>query len=60
MPEQLMPPQEVADYFGVPLATLYRWNSRGDGPRRIKVGRHVRYRREDVAAWVEQHTEQAV
>lgn len=53
MQEQLMTPQEVADHLGVPLATLYRWNSYGSAPRRVKVGRYVRYRRSDVDAWVE-------
>ena len=53
MPERLQSPQEVADYLGIPLATLYAMNSKGTAPRRLSVGRHVRYRREDVEAWLE-------
>jgi excisionase family DNA binding protein len=53
MAEPLLSAAEVADYFQVPLATLYRWNSIGTGPRRIRVGKHVRYRRVDVEAWLD-------
>jgi predicted DNA-binding transcriptional regulator AlpA len=35
----------------VPLQTVYSWNSTGDGPRYLKVGRYVRYRLRDVEAW---------
>ena len=44
---------ELSSYLNVPRATLYAWRSHGDGPRSIKVGRHVRYRPEDVEAWLE-------
>jgi predicted DNA-binding transcriptional regulator AlpA len=30
---------------------VYRWNSDGTGPRRLKIGKHVRYRLVDVEAW---------
>ncbi|MGI8867656.1 MAG: helix-turn-helix transcriptional regulator [Mycobacteriales bacterium] len=53
--EQAGTPEEVADYIGVPLATLYGWNSRGTGPRYFRVGRHCRYRWSDVEAWLESH-----
>lgn len=48
-----MSPDELAEWFGIPLATVYRWRSRGDGPKGYKIGRHVRYRRSDVEAWTE-------
>jgi len=51
--ETLMSPQELADLLGLPLAAIYNFNYRGTGPRRISVGRHVRYRRLDVEAWLE-------
>jgi excisionase family DNA binding protein len=35
---------EVAEYCGVPINTVYKWNTSDRGPRRYKVGRHVRYR----------------
>ena len=44
-------PQAIADRYGVPLATVYRWRTTGYGPRGFRVGKFVRYRREDVLAW---------
>ncbi len=44
---------EVSYFLGVPVATLYYWRTRGDGPACCRVGRHLRYRRDDVTAWVE-------
>ena len=31
--DDLLTAQELADYLGVPVATLYAWRYRGDGPR---------------------------
>lgn len=42
---------EFAEREGVPVDTAYAWNSRGTGPRYLKIGRHVRYRLADVVAW---------
>lgn len=52
MMKDLLTPAQLADYLSVPGGTIYAWNSRGTGPRRIRVGRHVRYRRVDVDAWL--------
>ncbi len=49
---RLVGPDEVAAFLGVPLRTVYRWRSRSEGPRGYRVGRHVRYRVEDVEAWL--------
>ncbi|MEU3277289.1 helix-turn-helix transcriptional regulator [Streptomyces antibioticus] len=51
--------QELADYCGVPLATVYQWSHRGGGPRLIKVGRHLRARWEDVERWLDEQTVKA-
>ncbi len=48
--------RELADYCGVPLATVYQWSHRGGGPRMIKVGRHLRARWEDVDQWLDAQT----
>jgi excisionase family DNA binding protein len=48
--------RELADYCGVPLATVYQWSHRGGGPRMIKVGRHLRARWEDVERWLDEQT----
>lgn len=44
---------QVAEYLGVPVATLYQWRHRGIGPRSSKVGRHIRYRWSDVEAYID-------
>ena len=50
---------ELSTYLNVPRATLYAWRSHGDGPRGIKVGRHVRYRPEDVEKWLDARSDGA-
>lgn len=37
----------------MPVGTLYGWRHRGEGPPGYRVGRHVRYRRSAVDAWLE-------
>ncbi|WP_158887911.1 helix-turn-helix domain-containing protein [Amycolatopsis anabasis] len=56
-PVRLLSPRELADYLGITLNTLYVWNTRGQGPRRYRVGRHVRYRLADVDAWLEKQVD---
>lgn len=55
--DALLSPQQVADYLGVPVATVYRWRYEGTGPRGMKVGKHVRYRRGEVEAWLDARTD---
>lgn len=55
--EQLLGIRELASWLGIPPATIYQWRSRGDGPPGYRVGRHVRYRRDDVEAWLERHAD---
>lgn len=45
--------QDLAAFLQVPAATLYRWRHLGTGPPGIRVGRYVRYRTCDVAAWLD-------
>ena len=49
--EKHLTPQDLAEREGVPQATVYQWNSRGEGPRYMRIGRHVRYRLGDVERW---------
>lgn len=48
-------PAELAEQVFVPVATVYQWNSKGTGPRYIRVGRHVRYRQSDIDDWLDAH-----
>jgi len=50
--ERLFSAEEVAGYLGVPVKTLFQWRYKGVGPRGLRVGRHLRYRAEDVEAWL--------
>ncbi|ADP79352.1 helix-turn-helix transcriptional regulator [Pseudofrankia inefficax] len=43
---------DLAEYLGVPVNTIYKWRTTGEGPTGLRIGRHVRYRREDVTAWL--------
>lgn len=45
--------QELAEYLGVPVRTIYDWRQTGHGPRGFRVGRHLKFAVSDVAAWVE-------
>jgi excisionase family DNA binding protein len=51
--DRLLHAIDVSLKLGVPRATLANWRSAGKGPPFVKVGRHVRYRPEDVDQWVE-------
>ncbi|MFD7064388.1 helix-turn-helix transcriptional regulator [Streptomyces sp. NPDC059906] len=48
--------QDIADYCGVPIGTVYQWSSRGGGPKLIKVGRHLRARWDDIEQWLDANT----
>ena len=50
--EKLMTLADLAELLGVPVATLYGWRHRGEGPRGYRIGRHVRYRRVEVEDWL--------
>ena len=51
--EPLMTLPDLSAMLGVPVGTLYGWRHRGDGPPGYRIGRHVRYRRSEVEAWIE-------
>lgn len=58
MDAPLLTPQELADRLNVPLNTVRKWRSIRTGPPVLKVGRHLRYRPEDVQAWLNEQTAQ--
>jgi excisionase family DNA binding protein len=51
--DRLWTVEDVADFLGVPVQTLYHWRHRGYGPKGRRIGRYVRYKRTDVLAWVD-------
>lgn len=50
--ESLWSVSDVSTYLGVPVATLYQWRHRGEGPAAYRVGRHLRYEPAGVKAWL--------
>jgi hypothetical protein len=51
--DTLLTPQEVADILRIPVRSLYVQRSSGrPTPPGAIVGRHLRYRRADVEAWI--------
>lgn len=52
--DQLLTPDEVSAILALPVKTLAHWRSQRTGPIFIRAGIHVRYRRDDVEAWVEE------
>lgn len=51
--DRLWTVQEVSEYLGVSVATLYGWRSAGvGGPPCRRVGARLRYRPQDVREWV--------
>jgi excisionase family DNA binding protein len=56
-PDPLLSIDDVATWLGKPKNTLYAWHSRGKGPRAIRVGNTLRYRRSDVDRWLDEHTD---
>jgi excisionase family DNA binding protein len=51
--EKLLTLNDVENITGIPKSTLYQWRNRGIGPPSFKAGRHVRFRRTDVEAWID-------
>jgi excisionase family DNA binding protein len=55
--EPLLTTAELANYLGVPVATIYDWRVDGKGPRGIRIGRSVKFAVSDVQAWIDAHRE---
>lgn len=51
----LATPADLAEYLGVPEATLAEWRYLGKGPRWMKIGRHCRYRWNEIDAWLDEN-----
>lgn len=56
-PPRLLTVRELADLLQVPPATIYAWRYKGKGPTAVPVGKYLRFRPEDVAAWLEARAE---
>jgi excisionase family DNA binding protein len=57
--ERLLTVEEVADFLGVPVNTLYQWRHKGTGPIAFRVGRFLRYDPAEVRDWLTANAEVA-
>jgi excisionase family DNA binding protein len=57
--DRLMTIDEVAEYTQLPKNTLYKMRSQRGGPRAARLGKHLRYRKSDVDAWITAHLDEA-
>ena len=55
--DPLLSIEDLAEYLGVPVATIYDWRVDGKGPCGVRVGRHVKFTQSDVQAWIEAQRE---
>ena len=53
---ELLNPTDCAQLLGLRDQTLAVWRLRGFGPRFIKVGSRIKYRRSDVEIFLDQRT----
>lgn len=51
--EALLTIEDVAALLRMPVASLRYWRVLGTGPRGFIVGRRLRYRHDDVVAWID-------
>jgi predicted DNA-binding transcriptional regulator AlpA len=51
--ESLLNEYEVARITGLSVASVRRWRLLRQGPRYLKIGAAVRYKPEDISAWLE-------
>lgn len=49
---EILTPEEAAAFLRISPETLRTWRHLGEGPRYLKMGRAVRYRRTDLEAWL--------
>ena len=52
-PTDLLDTGEAAAYLHLSPRTLERYRVTGEGPRFLKLGRRVLYRRDDLDTWIE-------
>lgn len=55
--EKLLSVEDVADFLGVPVNTLYQWRHKGTGPTAFRVGRFLRYDPAEVRTWLTTNAE---
>lgn len=55
--EPLMSVDDLAEYLGVPVQTIYDWRVAGTAPRAFKFGKRLKFAVADVKEWLAMHQE---
>lgn len=55
--DPLLSVDELSEYLGVPVRTIYDWRQTGHGPTGIRIGRHLKFAVSDVLAWIDSQRE---
>ena len=50
--EPLIDVEELAEYLGVPVTTIYDWRTNGKGPPAHRFGKRLKFAVSDVRAWL--------
>jgi excisionase family DNA binding protein len=51
--EQLWTINQLSEFLQVPVKTIRGWREKREGPRGLRIGKHLRFRRMDVLEWLE-------
>ena len=50
---EFMDEKELCSTLGIASVTATKWRAKAEGPPFVKLGRLIRYRRSDVASWLQ-------
>lgn len=53
---ELMTPKEAGKYLKTSIVTLAVWRHKEKGPKFIRTGRHIKYAKEDLDAYLRDNT----
>lgn len=59
MTARLLSIDDLAEMLQISPQTIYRWRYLGTGPVGVRIGKHVRYRVQDVEAWLDERADAA-
>ncbi len=51
MEDKPLTTKELAERYGVPIETVWKWSAKGTGPAYFRIGKRNLYRVADVLAW---------
>ncbi len=57
--EAMINVEDASRMLGVHTVTLYKWRSRGVGPKSYRVGGAVRYRPSEINDWLQRNATEA-